>query len=263
MERELMGDAAVQVMRSGYPIVLLRQGTKAPSFKAWNSRPPMTRVEVQTHTRRRVHNIGIDLREGLMVADCDTPEMLEWVLREFGETPTLARTSRGFHAYYRRAFEMRNRIHYLGKPLDLLVTVATAPPSWISKTEFRYEWARFAPAKDLPEIKEEQIREEPKPKTPCSKIVIEDVRTCRYAAAALRSEVQRVASAQEGTRNATLNRAAFSLGSLVATGLLMRDTVEVALTEAALSVGLGEAEVAATLHSGITAGLKRPRTKGT
>jgi hypothetical protein len=133
-----------------------------------------------------------------------------------------------------------------------------APPSWRSDTEFRYEWLRFVHPHKLPEIRREQIREEPKPeRSPAPSVVVE----VRYAAAALRSEAGRVASAQEGTRNASLNRAAFSLGSLVAIGLLTREAVEAALTEAALSVGLGEPEVAATLASGLNAGLKKPRSK--
>ncbi|GGY11532.1 bifunctional DNA primase/polymerase [Streptomyces anandii] len=57
---------------------------------------------------------------------------------------------------------------------------------------------------------------------------------CRsgYAAAALRGEVHNVATAADGTRNATLLRAARALGRLVASGDLDRGEVEEALSRA-------------------------------
>lgn len=54
-----------------------------------------------------------------------------------------------------------------------------------------------------------------------------------YAAAALRGEVDNVATAGDGTRNATLLRAARALGRLVASGDLERGEVEEALSRAA------------------------------
>ncbi len=54
-----------------------------------------------------------------------------------------------------------------------------------------------------------------------------------YAAAALRGEVRNVAHAADGTRNATLLRAARALGRLIASGDLDRVEVEEALSRAA------------------------------
>lgn len=71
-----------------------------------------------------------------------------------------------------------------------------------------------------------------------------------YAEAALRDEIARVTNAIEGTRNDSLNIAAFSLASLVAAGALDRDTVTDALTSAARSVGLPEIEIRNTIASG-------------
>jgi hypothetical protein len=84
-----------------------------------------------------------------------------------------------------------------------------------------------------------------------------------YALAVLEREADRVRTARPGTRNATLNRAAFRLGQLVATRALDRATVEVALTEAALAAGLGPHEVQRTIKSGLEAGLVHPRGSGT
>lgn len=80
-----------------------------------------------------------------------------------------------------------------------------------------------------------------------------------YGAAALASEAARVRSAANGTRNDTLNRAAFVLGQLVAAGALDKATVESELTSAALAAGLGEVETAKTIQSGLEDGAKEPR----
>jgi hypothetical protein len=71
-----------------------------------------------------------------------------------------------------------------------------------------------------------------------------------YAEAALRDEAKLVANAAEGTRNDTLNTAAFNLGSFVVAGALDRDTVIDTLTWAARTAGLAEIEIRNTIASG-------------
>lgn len=80
-----------------------------------------------------------------------------------------------------------------------------------------------------------------------------------YARAALHSEVHRVKDAPIGTRNDTLNRAAFNIGQLI--GECALDTTEACgfLLGAALTSGLPEAEARRTLRSGIQAGVDHPR----
>jgi hypothetical protein len=81
-----------------------------------------------------------------------------------------------------------------------------------------------------------------------------------YAAAALRGELDRVLAAGQGTRNHTLNAAAFALGQLAAGGLLTRQLVQDALTLAGQAIGLDARECAATIRSGLDAGARTPRT---
>ena len=81
----------------------------------------------------------------------------------------------------------------------------------------------------------------------------------RYTLAALNEEAAAVAAAPEGTRNDTLNMAAFRLGRYVGSGQLDGQTVTDALTRAALAAGLGEAEIASTLRSGGLAGAAHPK----
>ena len=87
-----------------------------------------------------------------------------------------------------------------------------------------------------------------------------------YTRAALDGEVDRVRSAPEGTRNDTLNRAAFSLGQFVAVNELPRTLAEDELFAAAQANGIvgddGDASVRATIASGLNAGLDTPRDEG-
>lgn len=80
----------------------------------------------------------------------------------------------------------------------------------------------------------------------------------RYAAVALEAETDRVARAAPGTRNDTLNRAAFALGRLVGAGLLDAYEVAAELEAAARYAGLGRAETRRTIRSGMTAGRRQP-----
>jgi hypothetical protein len=81
-----------------------------------------------------------------------------------------------------------------------------------------------------------------------------------YGRAAKDRETAAVAAAAEGTRNDTLNRAAFSLGQLIAGGELGESEAVDALRQAGIGVGLKPAEVDQTIRSGLAAGRKDPRT---
>jgi hypothetical protein len=80
----------------------------------------------------------------------------------------------------------------------------------------------------------------------------------RYAQVALESETSRVAYAAVGSRNDTLNRAAFALGRLVGAGLLDERTVAQELAAAARHAGLGRSETNRTIRSGLVAGRRQP-----
>lgn len=81
-----------------------------------------------------------------------------------------------------------------------------------------------------------------------------------YGRAALDAEASKVAAAPSGQRNETLNAAAYSLGQLVAGGVLDGCEVESALLDAANTAGLTDGEARATIRSGMTAGEREPRT---
>ena len=89
----------------------------------------------------------------------------------------------------------------------------------------------------------------------------------RYAQAALDRQTRRVAHARQGQRNDTLNRAAFTLGQLVAAGLLPTGLAHAELFAAACQAGLdrdpgcGQRGIDRTIRSGLTAGARKPRSR--
>lgn len=80
-----------------------------------------------------------------------------------------------------------------------------------------------------------------------------------YGASALRDELAELSQAVEGSRNDSLNRAAFKLGQLVGAGALDGDEVRAHLERTGEAIGLDAVEVRRTVASGLTAGIARPR----
>lgn len=72
----------------------------------------------------------------------------------------------------------------------------------------------------------------------------------RYAQAALRSEAETLALTAPGSRNHTLNSAAFKLTPFVIGGQLARDEMLTALWQSARAAGLDDNEIRATIASG-------------
>lgn len=82
-----------------------------------------------------------------------------------------------------------------------------------------------------------------------------------YGREALRREAAKVATAREGARNDTLNRAAFNLGTLIGGGEVDRADAESQLLAAARACGLPDAEALRTIESGIESGIHHPRQR--
>lgn len=83
-------------------------------------------------------------------------------------------------------------------------------------------------------------------------------RTAGYVRAAVDGETARIARSQPGARNATLNRAAFSLGT-VGADVLNPETAASALQAAANAARIPSREAERTIRSGLDAGRHRPR----
>jgi hypothetical protein len=214
-------------------------------------------------------NVGVITR-GLVVVDVDGNEGRQALAALQRARPPLpptltALTGRGMHLYF-RAGEHRvgNSVGRLGAGLDVRGRggYVVAPPS-LHADGHRYRWiARHRPA-PLPCWLAQLLTA---PATPSRCTALPDTasvdRRRRYFAAAVSSEVADVAAARPGTRNDTLNRAAFRLGQLAAAGHGGLEELTAPLLAAALAAGLTEAESLATINSGIGAGQRHPRHTG-
>jgi hypothetical protein len=142
-----------------------------------------------------------------------------------------------------------------------------APPS-VHRSGRRYTWVRpLGPALPKAPAGLRRLLTPPQPQRATLPPVAGPTgRAGRYAHTALEREARRVATAAPGTCNHTLNRAAFSLGQLVAAGLLEADQVRTRLLAAALAApASGHRDRArrtrATIESGLAGGARTPRRR--
>jgi len=79
----------------------------------------------------------------------------------------------------------------------------------------------------------------------------------RYCAAAIADELRRLGQADKGTRNDTLNKAAFAIGGFVRAGTVPEDWARVVLESRAVSIGLSARESRSTIASAFAAAQPR------
>lgn len=210
---------------------------------------------------------------GLAVLDVDPDhggdESLDTLLRDHGPLPAGAVVhtgSGGRHVYFAHpGGVVRNDTgRRLGPGLDIRGDggYVIAPPS-CHTSGCTYRWATRD--RDIPKPPGwllDRLREPlhpPSPSMPRTAGPSSPRRISAWARAALERELAKVSAAQEGSRNCTLNRSAFSLGQIVGSGALDADEVEHLLLGRATAIGLSEREARATIGSGLSAGTSRPR----
>jgi hypothetical protein len=253
---------------------------KAPIGRGWGTtRPTPARLR---GVFRRQPGAGVGLllgpEGGVIDLETDDPEVAAAELRRLfpaGLPPTLGwRSERGEH----RLFAWDERLRGLGLPgvvalaggaLELRLggpgkqLASVCPPTRSAGGRAR-EWNGFwgiapMPAPLLAEVRWLQRSRRHRMRSAPMGNSCPGGRAASYAAAALGREVEAVRGSEPGHRNRTLNRAAFSLGQLVAAGVLSRAVVESALRTAAHECGLGDREAASTIRGGLEAGLLTPR----
>ncbi|GAB2597930.1 DNA primase [Paractinoplanes abujensis] len=203
-------------------------------------------------------NVGLRTGVAMDVADVDSAEgwhgLCHLLGGDFPAGPRVRTGGGGWHFWF-RPMGYGNRVRLLpGLDWRGVGGYVVAPPSRHASGG-DYRWVH-RPSEPLPEgpAALRALIEGPPP-LPGHRAIAHPT---RYARAALAAEADRVARAPVGSRNDTLNRAAYSLGRFVGAGLLdLSETVR-ELEEAARFAGLGRAEIRATLRSGLTAGSHAP-----
>jgi hypothetical protein len=270
---DIIGAARDLGARVGFVIPL--EGKK-PILKDW----PASAMRTPNGEPEWARATGVGLltgeRAGYFVLDVDVDkggmESLATLEQKHGALPATWTTitgGGGRHYYFRwPGFPVSNSAGKLGQGLDVKGDrgQVVAPPSkHPSGTVYRWAdgcapWQRdlaSAPAALLDLLR--PSTRQPVPHRPQALLVQATGHSRGYGAGTLRSATAKVRAAPEGQRNETLNDEAFSLGQLVAGGVIARGEAEAALEAAALDNGLSEAETRATIRSGLNAGEKEPR----
>jgi hypothetical protein len=262
---DVLVEAARHVV-AGRNVLALSPKTRKPThgWKRWQTElqidlpHPEDDAFLVEHVDREDVGLGLvtGAATGIVVMDFD--DEAAWLAAlERSKLPTtpMVFTGKGRHLYFAHpGGDRRNRAGLDGLRLDVRADggLSVAPPTWHPGRERHYEWAESLSPWEIPFA----------PMPPeliawCWPPVVHRERKpspvkagSRYAKAALEGEVLRVLTASKGTRNATLNEAAYSVFRL--------DDVDVvnaseALLSAALSVGLTEHESTRTIASALQA----------
>lgn len=225
---------------------------KIPVLDAWQALPPVREEQVREWVEIG-YNLGFrtGAKSGLVVIDDDQP-------REGGGDYTPPPTglvsvspTGGRHYYYRAPDPCpRNSASQLAPHVDVRGEggQVVVPPSIHPTARTAYRWESTGEPAPYPVAPRVDMTHPTPP------------RGTGYAQTALVQEAARVRAAPEGTRNDALNRAAFSLGQLVAGGALTDAEVRAELTAAASIAGLDDRETEKTIRSGLQSGADSPRT---
>ncbi|GAA4550263.1 bifunctional DNA primase/polymerase [Pseudonocardia xishanensis] len=280
--------AALEHAARGWHVFPLRPGDKRPAIREWEARATTDPARIRKAWSQQPRlNVAIACGPaGLVVLDLDTSNHgsvrpPEWdrpgirdgvdVLAALAadhdqplpwETLSTQTPSGGEHWYFTApdAYRIKNSVGRLGWLIDVRATggYVVAAGSVVRGRRYRSnDHDKVAP---LPTWIAELLQDHAATRADLGPVLDIVGRRSQYAAAALRGEIDRVLAASRGSRNATLNKAAFALGQLVAAGLIPDGLARSALAEASTAVGLSASEADRTIRSGLTAGARQPRT---
>jgi hypothetical protein len=277
--------SALALAARGWRVFPCVPGTKRPALRGnWQYLATTDPARIRRWWTRVPYNIGIACGTSLVILDLDIPNHTPLDGPLAGETPaggisTLAALARqhgqpypaatytvqtpsgGQHLYFRAdGSSVRNSAGRLGPCIDVRADGGYVIGPGSRASGGLYTTRNTTGPGPLPAWIAALLQDRSRPPADRPLPVPGKPRAAAYAMAALRDETRRVATAREGTRNNTLNTAAFNLGQLAAAGLLPAHQARTALTRAAAQAGLPDREARQTIQSGMTAGARFPRT---
>lgn len=252
-------DAATCGSPGKHPITwtgLTEATTDAEQIKVWWGKWPEANIGIRT-----------GLVSGIVVLDVDSyhggEDGLNTLVAEFGVLPATMEAATGgggrhlIFAHPGQGHDVRNKAG-LAPGVDFRGDggYIVAPPSLHVSGAF-YEWADTG---SVPATLPTWLVDVPKPeRKPLPAMpMVHNPSEHPWVKAAFEGEIRDLRMAPEGTRNAQLNRCAFNLGQLVPHALSYHE-VDSTLHAEALGIGLSEREIAATIRSGLDAGMDEPR----
>ena len=266
--------AALSYAHRGLPVLPLRAEEKMPDGRLvphglTDATTDETRIRRWWAASPKA-NVGIRTGGGIDVVDIDSPAAritLEDLAPEPLRPGIIVRTARGWHLWF-----ASNGLPTRAGVLDGIDVrgaggYVVAPPSrhpdghtYAFLDERTGELTPILPDAHLTPVPQWMIdRFRPPTRAVSTESAPIRLRSTHYVQSAVESECLAVANTPEGTRNHRLNRAAFSLGTLVGAKVLDADEAQAHLLNAALRAGLEEPEATRTIASGLTAGERQPR----
>jgi hypothetical protein len=234
---------------------------KKPILKAWQKRPKPRLDEALVWARQGNIGLRTGAISGVVVVDIDPGA--ETSALDLPRTVTVVTGRGGRHLYFRAPdVEICNSAGKLAEHVDFrgdggqAAFVGSAHPD----TGQVYRWADDLSPDDvvlapLPDWILHAGKGNGSPASDAGAPAKPD-RPRAYAQKCLRAELEKVRTASEGQRNDQLNKSAFNLGRLIASGDLDRADVE---RELLVATALPDAEARPTIQSGIDAGMLEPR----
>lgn len=249
--------AALALMAEGFPVFPCR-GDKRPAtphgFKD-ASRDPDAIRDLWRRWPGPLIGIATGTLSDLAVLDIDAKhsEACAWWQTQRARLPitrTIRTRNGGLHLWFRHSSGLRCSAGIIASGIDIRADGGYV----IAWHAAGLPVLRDAPLAPWPDWLSGPLRRPAPPPLHPIRLPAGSDATRRYAAAALRRAVERVAGAGEGTRNDALNAACYSLMRFVREGALDASEVADALAIAARHAGLAPRETAATLASALRAG---------
>lgn len=265
MADNTMLEYALKYASVGYRVHPCRKN-KTPLLPAWqekaSSDPEQIKAWWSDHPDASI-GCACGPGSGFWVLDIDLPDgqaNLERIIEQHGPLPeTLEQTtgSGGKQLFFHyNNTEIRNSVGKIAKDIDVRGDggYCILPPS-PHPSGNNYKWNVKKKPAQAPDWLVELIKADDHILP-----ITHTYKSSLYGKKALADEVINVSCAGEGTRNDTLNRAAYCIGQLVAGGCLDSGQAFSSLLGAAIASGVGQKEATATINSGFRSGASQPRT---
>ncbi|MGY4771221.1 bifunctional DNA primase/polymerase [Kribbella sp. CWNU-51] len=278
--------AALWHAARGLAVFPLGPGSKVPAIEDWPHMATTDSDQIMRWWREAPYNIGVATGpSGLLVIDLDQPkrgsepppepwrsqgvtcgrDVLDQLAAEAGQamprTWSVSTPSGGQHLYYRQPTrtDLGNTAGRLGWKIDTRGHggYVVGAGSVIQGHRYRADVIR-RPA-DLPDWIIAALRAQD-----VNSVSSRAGTPCRlggaYGLKALTGQLDKLLASTPGHRNDDLNGAAYALGRVAAAGALQPQVIRDELLSAATRIGLGRREAERTIESGLTAGLRNPRS---
>ncbi|WP_067523171.1 bifunctional DNA primase/polymerase [Nocardia uniformis] len=268
-------DAAISAAARGWHVFPLWPDSKRPAIRGWPTAAttdidriqywwtanPRCNIAVATGPSG-LHVLDLDVHHGHNGPDALYQLATTQAMRASLVTFTVATASNGRHLYFRAPEGMRlpNTVARLGAGIDSRGEGGYVVAAGSRASHGRYRILADCPVATLPDWLTDLLTPPPLPEASVGGEPLHSVGA--YVAAIVAAETRKVAAALPGSRNATLFRAAFTLGRLVAGGELDETRIrDVLIAAAAIHVGhdFTVREVERAIANGLTLGANRPR----